>query len=109
MAEIGDWIYSVHEYEKVQGFVLEEVQGRRWVMVRVTTPPHMGVVAIPRRLAYKNNEICRGPDELLSLIDLALDLRDREWFEDLTHELSTWKAAENIFESMASCEQEKGT
>ncbi|MNC01396.1 IDEAL domain protein [compost metagenome] len=93
--EIGDWIWGLTDKkEKVTGFVVEEL--KHSYKVCGTLYQDNRIVRVRKSEARKHNKVILSIDDLPTLIDLALHLRDEKWFYELTEELNRWKPVENI-------------
>lgn len=91
---IGDWVLSMHEGNKIIGFITELVEDQ--VGIFVTFPKNYDNITMPISKVWTYNETAISPDDIPSLIDLSLCFKDKVWFNELVHELSLWKPASEI-------------
>jgi hypothetical protein len=89
----SDWIYSVHNNNKITGFIthMDDLE----VIVQVTIPSNYGTINLLVESVWLTDEHI-WMDDIPTLIDLSLQIRDREWFEKWRHELSLWKPISEI-------------
>jgi hypothetical protein len=80
--KIGDWVsfYSVEDAKTLIGYIVEVSIPNRTVLVRVPVTQHDYHVPIED---VSLEEATLEPEDIRALIDLALDLRDEDWFRDL--------------------------
>ncbi|MNC46575.1 hypothetical protein D3C75_955990 [compost metagenome] len=91
---VGDWVFAVHEGNKITGFlagICDELAS-----VFVTIPQGYGMITMPLKELGSHNEPVVWLDDIPALIDLSLDVRDREWFNQWVYELLLWKPAAAI-------------
>lgn len=86
MIEVGEWVQANHLKTKVTGYVVE-IYGS-CIEVYVTLPKNygqrhgtFGLMTFDKYNVAKADE-APSPDDRHDLIDLTLQLRDREWFNN---------------------------
>jgi hypothetical protein len=92
----GEWVYGIIGMRKMTGYLLEV--GETQSLMRITLPEEdkdLSVIVETRDLIPSAYTV--HPDDIPNLIDLALSMKDKEWFDQLTHELSLWKSATEYF------------
>lgn len=85
---IGDWVHTCHDMNKITGFIIDK--DSQDVTIQVTIPDGYGVIKMPQDEVWTADDTI-WLDDIPALIDLSLQLRDREWFEKWLYELSLWK------------------
>jgi hypothetical protein len=91
--KVSDWVHAFDGAEKLTGFVVAFAPGR--VVIQTTIPKNYGAVIVPTEDVMPADDTI-WLDDIPALIDLALMIRDREWFQKWVHELSMWKSVEEI-------------
>lgn len=89
----GDWVHACHNMNKVTGYVVGFHDDG--VVVQTTIPKGYGVVVLPVSELIPGSEVI-WMDDIPTLIDLSLQLRDREWFEKWRYEMSLWKPVGDV-------------
>lgn len=93
--EVSDWVNTSHNMNKITGFITDTDETS--ITVFVTIPKNYGVLRIRKTDAWlAGNTVWY--DDIPTMIDLALDLKDKEWFDYWTYELSLWTTPEKVFE-----------
>lgn len=84
MIQVGDWVHAIHLRTKVTGYVVDLYAS--CIEVYVTLPArygekhgNFGLMTFDKYSVLKADE-APYPDDLHDLIDLTLQLRDKEWF-----------------------------
>lgn len=97
--EIGDWVGTAYERDKIIGYVIHSDAARKRCTIKVTKSENHGRMQC---LIIDYNKICAHKyaglalDDIGSLIDLALQTRDKEWFDELMHEYSLWRPVQEV-------------
>jgi hypothetical protein len=92
--EIGNWVHTSHNMHKITGFVIGK--GNSTIMIQVTIPRNYGSIMVPFEEAWLSDD-CVWMDDIPFLIDLSLKIKDEEWFNKWTYELSLWKPVGDVF------------
>lgn len=95
----GEWVNGIIGMRNMRGFLLEI--GETQALMRVTDPDEdkdLSVMVEIRDLIPSSFVIHH--EDIPSLIDLALSLKDEQWFNELTHELNLWKTANEYFKTL---------
>jgi hypothetical protein len=81
--KIGDWVsfYSAEDAKSLTGYVVDVSIRNRTLLVRVPATQHD--YHIPVEDVSLEEDPTLEPEDIHALIDLALDLRDEDWFRDL--------------------------
>ncbi|MDY7222070.1 hypothetical protein [Halalkalibacterium halodurans] len=90
---ISDWAHTVHNRNKITGFVTR-INGDE-VTLQVTEPKGYGSIKIDKKEIIKSSEAI-WLDDIPSLIDLSLAIKDQEWFNKWVSELRKWKRVEEV-------------
>jgi hypothetical protein len=90
---VGDWVHTMHGNNKITGFITNFED--KMVIIFVTIPKDYGVIMVNKNFTLKPNLLIH-PKDLPSLIDLSLDIKDREWFITLVRELKLWNTPGTI-------------
>jgi hypothetical protein len=99
--KIGDWVGVAYERDKIIGYIIHDDSIRERCTVKVTKSESHGRTQC---LIIDYNKICAhnyaglSPDDIGSLIDLALQTRDKEWFTELMHEFRLWVPAWKVLQ-----------
>lgn len=98
--QIGEWVHFGYNKSFVSGFITDT----KVDTVRVKTVYYMDSISI----VYRNDDVetslsvccvqskCIHPDDLPILIDLSLQMNDKEWFNELMYELSLWRSPSEV-------------
>lgn len=82
--KIGDWVEGIHDETKIVGFIINE--DKKYVEIDVVKPKdYFSVVMKKNEIVVINDTI--NKNDIKFLIDFALDLNDKEWFEYLSTKL----------------------
>lgn len=92
--KLGDWIFTAHNGNKITGFITDFENGK--ASIHVTIPKNYGSVQMDISEIYLHNDPVIWMDDIPSLIDLSLQIKDEEWFRKWVHELSIWKPASEL-------------
>ncbi|MDN3956168.1 hypothetical protein [Sporolactobacillus laevolacticus] len=98
---VGDWVDVAYERDKVIGYIVQnDAEGERCT-VKVTKSENHGRMEC---LIIDYRKICVHEyaglvlDDIGSLIDLALQTRDKGWFNELMHEFHSWVPAWRVLQ-----------
>lgn len=83
----GMWLDVRHDGMDLKGFVLEEA--KTYVRLRVIGHPKKTYIDKPKDSKLIKPVLEMDRDDLLELIDMALDLKDDAWFHKLVARLKT--------------------
>lgn len=104
-ADIGDWVSGRTALdERYHGFVVDVLPELDKVFVQVTASDHDSLVGQTIEGAGRSIELIPsgGPvteGHLLNLIDLALNVKDEAWFEELSTRLRNLRKASGTLRS----------
>lgn len=90
---LSDWVHTCHNMNKITGFVIGFADDQ--ILINVTIPKDYGVIAVNQKDVLPADDTI-WLDDIPSLIDLALMIRDREWFQKWVRELSMWMSVEEL-------------
>ncbi|MCO7127796.1 IDEAL domain-containing protein [Sporolactobacillus shoreicorticis] len=99
--KIGDWVGVAFERDKIIGYIIHDDSTRKKCTVKVTKSDSHGRTQC---LNIDYDKICAhtyagpSPDDIGSLIDLALQTRDKEWFDELIREFHSWVPAWKVLQ-----------
>ncbi|WP_047154201.1 IDEAL domain-containing protein [Aneurinibacillus tyrosinisolvens] len=91
--KIADWVHIDYKTNRATGFITEITEEK--VGIFVTIPKHYGEVKVDKNQPMLAISLL-GPDDLPSLIDLALESKDPEWFQALSYELNLWRPGSGL-------------
>lgn len=89
---VGDWVHLPHNGEKTTGFILG-VSGLE-IEIQVTIPNNK-IIKVPKDILILGSSTI-WMDDIPVLIDLALLIRDEEWFRHWVYEMSLWRPIEEF-------------
>jgi hypothetical protein len=106
--QVGDWVSgSTGNDERYHGYVEAIIADGSMVHVRVTASDHDSLIGRTiegpsRRIEYipSGGPVTEG--HLLNLIDLALSVRDEEWFHELSARLRNLRKASGTLKPQPS-------
>ncbi|GMA61712.1 IDEAL domain-containing protein [Alicyclobacillus fastidiosus] len=79
--QFGDWVSFLFQHQALLGFIVKNVPEKQSYVIFVpSTGKHYtcpASMAIPEEPTLK-------PNDVQALIDLSLDLKDEEWFRELS-------------------------
>lgn len=83
LPKIGDWVsfYSAEDANVLTGYIVDISILNRTALVRVPATQHD--YHIPIEDVSLEEDPTLEPEDIRALIDLALDLRDKDWLRDL--------------------------
>jgi len=90
---IGDWVHTCHKMNKITGFVTNISSDS--VTIHVTIPLNYGILTLPRADVWEGSDTI-WMDDIPTLIDLSLMIRDEQWFKQWLHELSLWRPVNSV-------------
>lgn len=84
---IGDWVsfYSVNDSRLLFGFIVENISRSQKYVIFVPVKKHLFYGSAS---SFTVEEPVLLHEDILALIDVALDLKDEGWFKELTQGLS---------------------
>lgn len=82
----GNWVeFKIHKKRYI-GYVIE-LKNDGSAIIQVTYPDKdWGVIKLPFEKCLKASDLI-NKDDILQLINIALDTKDEEWFMELTNKL----------------------
>jgi uncharacterized protein YpiB (UPF0302 family) len=92
----ADWISFLNVNDKTYGYILQTFENGALKIQSVYYLRNNKVVMSSNVFVIGESNCClqpniTHPDDISSLIDLALKTRDKKWFDELTAELSQWE------------------
>jgi uncharacterized protein YkvS len=94
LVKVSDWVHTVHNQNKITGFITAINDNK--VNVFVTIPKEYGEIEVlTNDIIESNNRVWM--DDIPSIIDLSIQIRDKEWFEKWTNEMRKWKKVNEVF------------
>ncbi|MNT35458.1 IDEAL domain protein [compost metagenome] len=105
----GDWVYGIISHKKlIAGYVLEEVNGS--VRIKIVYPEKSvideAILVEGFNAAPLSSQLVT--EDLKVLIDMALSLGDKEWFNELTEELKSSRMITDILKEQPQALKVKG-
>ncbi|WCK56326.1 hypothetical protein PP175_10645 [Aneurinibacillus sp. Ricciae_BoGa-3] len=91
--KVSDWVYTVHNKNKITGFITE-INNKK-ATIFVTIPINYGEIIVSKNIILKSS-ILLHLDDLPTLIDLSLSIKDKAWFNKLVNERKLWNRPEKI-------------
>lgn len=91
--KVSDWVNTCHNLNKITGFVTDISADQ--VTICVTIPKNYGHIMVKREEAWLADDSI-WMDDIPTMIDLSLMIRDKEWFQKWIKELSMWKSVEEV-------------
>ena len=84
--QIGDWVsfYSSNDQRTLFGFIVNKISGSHNYVIFVPIKKHQYYGSVS---SFKVEDAVLLPEDILALIDLALDLKDKIWFKELTESI----------------------
>ena len=82
---VSDWVHVSHDGVRITGFIVEIWEAV--VKIRITDPKNRGNVLMVKKSDIQEAKHALHSQDIRSLIDLALELKDEEWFNQLVREL----------------------
>ncbi|MNT54809.1 IDEAL domain protein [compost metagenome] len=104
----GDWVYGINHKKLISEYVLEEVNGS--VRIKIVYPEKS---VIDEAVLVEGFNVTPLPSHLITedlnvLIDMALSLGDKEWFNELTDELKSNRMVNEILKEKPKALKAKG-
>ncbi len=96
---VSDWVRTLHGMDKTTGFVV--AANVDTVEVFVTIPEDYGYVTKKRSEVWLADDTM-SPDDISSLIDVSLAIKDQALFQKLCDEMKLWRKAEEVFHKETS-------
>lgn len=91
---VGEWVSGVYKGHKYKGFLLADNGDHK--LIQSTIPAHFGIINVQGDDVWTDGEVIISPDDIPTLIEVSLAIRDKEWFMKWTHELSLWRPVSEI-------------
>lgn len=91
--KLSDWVHTCHNMNKITGYITDVTDED--ITICVTIPHNYGTIIMNRNDVWLADETI-WMDDIPTMIDLSLMIRDREWFQHWLKEMSLWKSIEEV-------------